>query len=145
MVERARELWAEGQTDEAIAAQLTREGFHSARSAGVIPAAVMKIRLRHQWYQPLHRSRGAEEVDGYLTAAGLAKRIGVCREWVYRRLERGEIDGRHWWRDEASGTYRIVNDAALIKELHQRAHGKGAEEKAATLARKTELEKSKRT
>lgn len=119
MVQRVQELWSQGQTDEEIAARLTQEGFHSARSTGVTTTAVLKIRLRHKWYLTLHQSRGVEELDGYLTATGLARRIGVDRSWVYRRLERGQIDKHYYTRHPQSGTYLIVNDPELIESLRQ--------------------------
>ncbi len=129
MVERIRELWSQGHADTEIAARLTEEGFHSARSAAVTPVSVMKIRLRHKWYLKLHQSRHADALDGYLTATGLAKLIGVGRTWVYRRLEAGAIDQRYWTRHQQSGTYLIVNDPELIESLRQavarKPHSKG--------------------
>jgi hypothetical protein len=119
MVERVHELWALGQVDEEIAAQLTQEGFHSARSVGVSPVAVMKIRLEHKWYLTLHQSRGVDALDGYLTVTGLAKQIGVDRSWVYRRLERGQIETHYYTRHPQSGIYLIVNDPELIASLRQ--------------------------
>jgi DNA invertase Pin-like site-specific DNA recombinase len=119
MVERVHELWAWGQVDDKIAAQLTQEGFHSARSAGVSPVAVMKIRLEHKWYLALHQSRGVDELNGYLTVTGLAKQLGVERSWVYRRLERGQIEAHYYTRHPQSGTYLIVNDPELITSLRQ--------------------------
>jgi hypothetical protein len=56
---------------------------------GVATTALLKVRLRHQGFLTLHRSRTVAELDGSLTATGLAQRIGVERSWVYRRLERG--------------------------------------------------------
>jgi hypothetical protein len=119
MVQRVRELWSQGRTDEEIAAQLTEEGFHSARSSGVVPVAVQKIRLHHKWHVMLHRSRGANELDGYLTPAGLAKLVGVDRSWVYRHLERGQIDKRYYTRHPQSSTYLIVKDPDFIASLRQ--------------------------
>ena len=119
MVERVHELWALGQVDEEIAARLTQEGFHSARSVGVSPVAVMKIRLEHKWYLTLHQSRGVDALDGYLTVTGLAKQIGVDRSWVYRRFERGQIEAHYYTRHPQSGIYLIVNDPKLIASLRQ--------------------------
>jgi DNA invertase Pin-like site-specific DNA recombinase len=119
MVERVHELWALGQADEEIAARLTQEGFHSARSAGVSPVAVMKIRLEHKWYLTLHQSRGVDELNSYLTVTGLAKQIGVERSWVYRRLERGQIEAHYYTRHPQSGIYLIVNDPELMASLRQ--------------------------
>jgi len=129
MVERIRELWSQGHADEEIAARLTEEGFHSARSAVVLSDAVMKIRLRHKWYLPLHQSRHADELEGYLTASGLAKLVEVDRNWIYRRLEYGQIDARYFTRHPQSGTYLIVNDPELIESLrlmvHRKPHSNG--------------------
>lgn len=119
MVERIRELWRQGLTDVEIAARLTEEGFHSARSVTVTADSVMKTRLRHKWYLKLHQSRHADALDGCLTATGLAKLIGVERTWVYRRLEAGKIDQRYWTRHPQSGTYLIVNDPDLVESLRQ--------------------------
>jgi len=117
LVARVQALWTAGASDAAMAAQLTAEGFHSARSATVIAATVQKIRLAHGWQQRLHRSRGADAVDGELTAAGLAKAVGVKRGWVYRRLAGGAIEPGYYTRVPQSGTYRIANDAALVERL----------------------------
>jgi DNA invertase Pin-like site-specific DNA recombinase len=129
MVERIHELWSLGHADEAIAARLTEEGFHSARSVTVTTDSVMKIRLRHKWYLKFHQSRHADELDGHLTVSGLAKLVGVERSWVYRRLEAGKIDQCYWTRHRQSGVYLIVNDPQLIENLRQavvrRPHLKG--------------------
>ncbi|MGB8648483.1 MAG: hypothetical protein WCF84_24825 [Anaerolineae bacterium] len=81
--------------------------------------SVRQIRLQHQWYHPLDQSRQATELSGYLTARGLAQRLGVDRSWVYRRLEQGEIDGRYVKRDPESSIYLITNDEQLIERLRQ--------------------------
>jgi DNA invertase Pin-like site-specific DNA recombinase len=122
MVARIRQLWELGLSDEQIAAQLTREGFHSARSPDVTVKTVLKVRLQHRWYDTLHQSRGATELYGYLTATGLAQRIGVDRSWVYRRLEQGKIDPQYVKREPKSGIYLIANDERLIECLRQAVH-----------------------
>jgi hypothetical protein len=76
MVERTEALWREGLNDT----QLTQEGFRTARSTGVAPWAVYMIRLEHGWHLFLARSWRALELDGYLTALGLAEKLGVNRE-----------------------------------------------------------------
>jgi DNA invertase Pin-like site-specific DNA recombinase len=145
MVERVQELWREGLTDTEIAAQLTREGFHSARSATVVAAAVRKIRLGHQWYQPRHQIRGADELEGYLTAAGLAKRIGVDRKWVYGQLAEGKIEERYYTRHPQSGTYRIADDREFLERLRRQAPGKREAGDGANLVQETDPKTSKRT
>ena len=57
MVERTRQLWAEGYSDLQIADILSREGFRSAQRETVLAKTIMKIRHRHQWVSPYHQHR----------------------------------------------------------------------------------------
>jgi len=57
MVERTRQLWAEGYADLQIADILSREGFRSAQRETVLAKTIMKIRHRHQWVSPYHQHR----------------------------------------------------------------------------------------
>src|SRR5712691_11769695 len=57
MVERTRQLWAEGYSDLQIADVLSREGFRSAQRETVLAKTVMKIRHRHLWGSPYHQHR----------------------------------------------------------------------------------------
>lgn len=123
MVNQVEALWRQGQTDQEIAAELTKQGFRGARSSDVSAATVTKIRLAHGWYTPLHRSRGQLEIDGYLTVRGLAAQLGAPRGWVHRRIWSGEIDPDYIKRHPESDVYLIKNDLDLIEQLRQqRAH-----------------------
>ena len=93
MVDRIRKLWKEGYNDEQMAAQLTAEGFHSARSPHVTVKSVMKIRLARKWYLPREQMRRVEEMEGFFTARGLAKRLGVNHSTVYRFIVTAQPDG----------------------------------------------------
>ncbi|MDQ3258408.1 MAG: recombinase family protein, partial [Acidobacteriota bacterium] len=118
MVKRVRELWEEGMgIDEQIAAKLSAEGFHSARSAGVTPKTVQNIRLAHGWYHLLHQSRNALELRGHFTARGLAAQLGVERTWVLKRIYRGEISANYVKRCVHSQVWLIEKDPELIKYL----------------------------
>jgi DNA invertase Pin-like site-specific DNA recombinase len=59
LVQRVHELWQADLSDEAIAAQLTAESFHSARRAQISPLTVANIRRDNGWAMPLARHRGA--------------------------------------------------------------------------------------
>jgi hypothetical protein len=131
MVLRIEALLEQGLNNGQIAAQLSREGFHSARHSGVSAKCVQKIRLKQGWYLNLHRSRGAFQLDGFLTPRGLAARLGVERTWVYNRIYSGRIDPSHVHRDPQSNIHLIQDDPDLISRLRQqivrprkpRAHG----------------------
>jgi DNA invertase Pin-like site-specific DNA recombinase len=120
MVNRIHELWQQNYTDEQMAQQLTSEGFHSARSPYVTPKSVQKIRLARRWYLPFERMRRVEEVEGYLTARGLAKQLAVNDSTVYRFIYKHVIPPEFVRRDAASGVYFIRNDPQLIEQLRQR-------------------------
>jgi hypothetical protein len=117
MVERIRVLWEQGLDDDQIAAQLTTEGFRSARSINVLPMAVQKIRLKNDWHLTLHQSRNALELQGYLTPCGLGARIGVERTWVYRHIYSGQINPNYVIRHPQSRNYLIQDDPELIQRL----------------------------
>lgn len=117
LVERIEVLWQEGLNDAHIAAVLTAEGFHSARRARIHPVLVEKIRHEQGWHSSLARSRNALELDGYLTARGLAAQLGVGRHWVYERLRNGTIPSAFVTRHPQSQVYLIRPDPALLAQL----------------------------
>jgi len=96
MVERVGSIWREGLEDDVeMAARLTREGFHSARAAEVLPVTVRKIRKAHGWRYSLDVGRTEMAWQGALTARGLAARLGVDVNWVYPRLYNGAIKAEY--------------------------------------------------
>ena len=119
MVLRIESLLEQGLNNDQIAAQLSREGFHSARHSGVSATCVQKIRLKKRWYLNLHRSRRALQLDGFLTPRGLAARLGVERTWVYNRIYSGRIDPIYVHRDPQSNIHLIQDDPDLISRLRQ--------------------------
>jgi len=114
MVERALALSTAGHPDRAVAQQLTAEGFHSARCAGVSEKQVLKIRQAAGQRTVLAQFRGQERFDGRLTILGLARRLGVERTWVDRRVGRGHIPAE---RHPLTGNYLIDDDPVLIEQL----------------------------
>lgn len=120
MVNRIQELWKQGYNDDQMAAQLTEEGFHSARSPHVTSDSVRKIRLARKWYLPRAQMRGVEEVDGFLTTRGLAKQLGLDSSTICRYIYKGVIPPEDVTRDAASGVYLIRNTSQLIERLRQR-------------------------
>lgn len=120
MVERIHELWQQGMDqDERVAARLTEEGFHSARTAGVSPKSVLKIRLANAWHYSLQQSRNALELNGRLTPSGVAERVGVGRSWVYRALYCGLISAKYVSRHPHSNVWLVEDDAELIAHLKE--------------------------
>jgi DNA invertase Pin-like site-specific DNA recombinase len=127
MVRQIERLWQQGQRDEKIATTLTEQGFRGARALTVSAETVKKIRLAHDWFLPLHQSRGQLEIDGYLTVRGLAAELACPRGWVHRRIWRGEIDPDYIKRHPEHGFYLIENKPDLIEQLRQqRAQLSGA-------------------
>jgi hypothetical protein len=57
MVERTRQLGAEGYSDLQIADILSREGLRSAQRETVLAKTIMTMRHRHPWGSPYHQHR----------------------------------------------------------------------------------------
>jgi hypothetical protein len=120
MVERIRALWEAGYGDAQIATALAAEGYQGTRGPVITPERIMRIRLDRKWYQALACQRGRDEVDGYLTAGGLARRLGVNGSTVYRFIYRGIIPAEVVERQAETGMYLIRNDEDLLERLAQR-------------------------
>jgi DNA invertase Pin-like site-specific DNA recombinase len=115
LVERVLELAAQGFADPDIAQKVTAEGFRSAHTTDRVPVSlVFEIRHAHGQSSLVNRFRTQEKQDGGWTIWGLARMLGVDRNWLYRRIIRGELPAE---RDLVHGYYRIADDPALLEDL----------------------------
>jgi hypothetical protein len=118
--ERIHDLWSAGLKDQEIAAQMTREGFHSARSTHVSGATVLKIRLRYHWQRtPESSGRYAHSEPGYLSVRDLAARLSCDVHWVHRQIEAGRIDAAYLKRCSPRNAYLIQDDPELLAFLQK--------------------------
>jgi DNA invertase Pin-like site-specific DNA recombinase len=108
-------LFAAGHTDEAIAAQLTQQGYRSPQRPQVLPSTVRTIRLKHGRMQQRHQSH-PRRVAGYLTVPQLARRLGVSPHWLYDRLANGRIQLA---KDPATGLYLFPEEPTTVEHLQQ--------------------------
>jgi hypothetical protein len=120
-VARLDELTRQGLTDPRIAAQLTAEGFHTARRLTVTVATIHKLRMRHGQVSPLHRHRNVSMVDGYWTIPGLTRELGVGDRWLYQRIYQGQLKEPDIQRLPGYRTYLIRNDSELLAQLREAA------------------------
>lgn len=111
LVARVVALVREGRSDGEIARLLTAEGFTSARTAGVPPSLVTRLRRQAREPSVTTRFRSHEKVDGQWTVWGLARFLGVQRDWLYRHIYKGCLSAE---RHPATGHYLIKDDPALI-------------------------------
>jgi len=119
MTQRILSLFAEGQTDAAIAAQLTSEGFRSPMGARVLASTVQTIRLRHGCLQQRHQSH-PRHIPGSLTVSQLAKALAVSQHWLYDRIHNGVIGIRP---DLATGLYLFPDEPSTLAQLRQLRDG----------------------
>jgi hypothetical protein len=117
ILERIGELSQNGQTDAQIAAQLTQEGYHTARRGIVSTATVRKLRLRNGWVSQLHQRRRMSMVNGYWTIPGLIQELGVGRKWLSHRIRQGFFQQADLQLLSDSRTYLIRNDPLLLERL----------------------------
>lgn len=108
-------LFAAGHTDEAIAAQLTQQGYRSPQRPQVLPSTVRTIRLKHGCLQQRHQSH-PRQVAGCLTVPQLARRLGVSPHWLYDRLANGRIQLA---KDPATGLYLFPDEPTTVEHLQQ--------------------------
>ena len=108
-------LFAAGHTDEAIAAQLTQQGYRSPQRPQVLPSTVRTIRLKQGCMQQRHQSH-PRRVAGYLTVPQLARRLGVSPHWLYDRLANGRIQLA---KDPATGLYLFPDEPTTVEHLQQ--------------------------
>ena len=79
-----------GLADEAIAAQLTQQGYRSPLRAYVLPSTVQVIRRRHGVFHERSQSH-PRHVPGYLSVAQVAVALDVSPHWIYDRIYNGTI------------------------------------------------------
>jgi DNA invertase Pin-like site-specific DNA recombinase len=90
MEETAVKLARRGQTDAAIAQELTRRGYRSPHASTVLPSTVKQIRLRHG--VAVERTRSyPRRIAGYLTVPQIAQRLKVPSHWLHDRIHNGTI------------------------------------------------------
>jgi hypothetical protein len=108
-------LFAAGHTDDAIAAQLTQQGYRSPQRPSVLPSTVQTIRLKHGLMQRRHQSHPRRKA-GYLTIPQLAKCLGVSTYWLHDRIQNGRIQIA---KDPAMGVYLFPDHPTTLEQLRQ--------------------------
>jgi hypothetical protein len=114
--QRILELSRQGLDDEAMAQQLTAEGFRSPMNpAAVLPSTVQGTRLRHGVMLTRHQSH-PRRYPGYLTVSQLAKALEVAPYWIYDRIHKDTIA---LTRDEATGLYLFPDRPDTLHQFQQ--------------------------
>jgi len=114
LVVRIVALAADGYTDAEIARRLTADGFRSARSGHVPRQLVADLRRAQGQASLTQQFRHREQIDGCWTVWGLARALGVHRNWLYVRIRTGMLPSiRH----PTTAYHLIPNDPALLDSL----------------------------
>jgi hypothetical protein len=118
--QRILELSRQGLDDQAMAQQLTAEGFRSPMNpAAILPSTVQCTRLRHGVMLTRHQSH-PRRYPGYLTVSQLAKALKVAPYWIYDRIHKGTIA---LTRDEATGLYLFPDRPDTLHQFQQLRDG----------------------
>ena len=115
MAQQIRVLFAEGQSDDEIARQLTQHGYRSPSRPAVLPSTVKGIRLKLGLMQ--NRSQSPpRRIAGSLTVPQLAKALVVTPHWVYHQIKRGTVTIT---RDAATGLYLFPDTPQTLEVFRQ--------------------------
>jgi hypothetical protein len=107
------DLAAAGRTDDAIAADLTRQGYRSPQRRAVLPSTVKIVRLRHGVLRQRSQSH-PRRVVGKLTVPQLARTLGVSASWLYDRIYNGTLQVA---KDPVTGLYLLPDTPATLEQL----------------------------
>lgn len=121
LVARIAALATEGYTDGEIARRLTAEGFRAPRAAEVPQRLVFKTRRAQRYASLTEQFRRQARIDGRWTVFGLARALGVERDWLYRRIATGRLPVT---RHPTTGHYLIADDPALVRRLQAEARAR---------------------
>ena len=108
-------LCTTGRSDEAIAEQLTQQGYRSPKSSQVLPSTVKTLRLKHGLLQQPSQSHPRRKA-GYLTIPQLAQLLGVSRQWLHDRIQNGRIQV---CKDLSKGVYLFPDHPTTVERLQQ--------------------------
>jgi hypothetical protein len=114
LIARLRTLSEPGYHDRAIAAQLTAEGFRSARRPTVLPSLVTRLRHAAGLLSLTAQFRSQEKMEGYWTIWGLARALHVERNWLSAKIQEGTVPAR---RHPVIGQYLIPADPEVFQQL----------------------------
>ena len=114
------ELSTQGQSDEAIAQQLTARGYRSPMQLTVLPNTVKCIRLKHRILQKRSQSH-PRHIPGFLTVSQIANALEVSTYWVYDRISKGAIGVV---KDVNTDLYLFPDDPATLTAFRDFKAGK---------------------
>ena len=114
LVARIAELSAAGFSDPVIAERLRQEGFRSSRQTSLPTSLVTRIRRSQCQVSVRGQFRSQAQVGGAWTVWGLARHLGVRRDWLYRRIVAGRLPAE---RHPVTGHYLIADDPQVLAAL----------------------------
>ena len=115
MAQQIRGLFAEGQSDDEMARQLTQHGYRSPSRPAGLPSTVQGLRLK-LGLMPNRSQSHPRRIAGYLTVPQLAKALAITPHWVYHQIKRGTIAIS---RDERTGLYLFPDHPETLGTLRQ--------------------------
>ncbi len=109
---------AAGQLDEAIAEQLTAQGYRSPLGQVVLPSTVKIIRLKHGQFHKRSQSH-PRRIEGALTISQIALALDMDPHWIYDRIHNGTIQVD---KDPKTRLFLFPDEPATIEQFkHLRA------------------------
>ncbi len=117
LTKRIYTLWKQGVDDPAIAQQLTKEGFTSARLDHVSRYTVQVIRMKNRWLTS--SSPKIDAPEGFIKVADLATRLNIPLKWLYRRIRDGQISSDDYVRYPKRDVILIRDEPLIIEKIQK--------------------------
>jgi hypothetical protein len=117
MSERINQMWADGLSEQAIAEQLTKEGFRTARRNYVSKMSVCKIRLKVNKTRSDYEALKAPSIGDCLAVREFALKYGFEQIWLYRQIEIKRISAEYISYHPRCRTYLLKEAPELVTQL----------------------------
>jgi DNA invertase Pin-like site-specific DNA recombinase/gamma-glutamylcyclotransferase (GGCT)/AIG2-like uncharacterized protein YtfP len=126
VIERIRDLIAEGLHDEDIAARFNDEGLLTAKNKKWAPDSVARLRKAHRIAKPRRRVQllpDRHPVTGRYSVPGAARLIGVRPRMIYKWIQRGHLVAVRETYNRYNACWLEIDDflVARLKRLAGRA------------------------
>lgn len=117
--QRVLELVRTGASDQAIAHQLTGEGFRSPRHSILLESTVRRLRLQHRLLINRHHPQPGRPANSW-SVSDVTTQLRLPPHWIYYQIQCGRLQIP---RDPDTGLYFLPAHSSTLEQLEQLKNG----------------------